>query len=87
MNHKKTHFQTKKNKNRLSLKENQIAKESTYPCFPISQDEPSADNNPIPSNIEFSCIQPSRGKLSMRDDNLVLFIPADCRLTTETGQE
>ena len=81
-----------KNKKLLSLKENQIANESTYPCFPISQDQLAADkdethNDPLPPNYEFTCIKVSRDKLYMRNDNLLLFIPADCKLTTETGRE
>ena len=81
-----------KNKKLLSLKENQIANESTYPYFPISQDQLAADkdethNDPLPPNYEFTCIKVSRDKLYMRNDNLLLFIPADCKLTTETGRE
>ena len=87
----KTFIFKQKVKNLSRIKENEIA-EDTYQCFPIFHDEPPADkdlthDDPIPSNFEFSCIQPSKEKLFMRDDNLVLFIPADCRLTTETGQE
>ena len=47
----------------------------------------SNSDEPFSPTSEFSCIQISKEKLFMRDDNLVLFIPADCRLTTETGQE
>ena len=81
-----------KNKNFSSLKENKIAKESTYPCFPISHDQLAADkdetyNDPLPPNYEFTCIKFPRDKLCMRNDNLLLSILADCKVTTETGRE
>ena len=81
-----------KKKNFLSLKGNQIANESTYPCFPISQDQLAADkdethNDPLPPNYEFTCITFSRDKLYMPNNTLLLFIPADCKVTTETGRE
>ena len=47
----------------------------------------SNSDEPFSPTSEFSCIQISKEELFMRDDNLVLFIPSDCRLTTETWQE
>ena len=72
---------TCKPKHFSELRVNKIARKTTYPCFPISQEESN------PSTSEYSCIQFSKQKLFMRDDNLLLFIPSDCKITTETGQE
>ena len=44
------------------------------------------DNIPSPIS-DMSCIKISEDKLYMRRDHLVQFIPADCKLTTETSQE
>ena len=101
----KTFIFKPKIKNLSRRNENQFA-EDTYPCFPMTQNEPSPDKNlihddqnqnkinsinnhenSISSNFKFSCIRLSKQKLFMRDDNPMLFIPPDCKITTETGQE
>ena len=72
---------TSEPKHFIKLHLNKIARKTTYPCFPISQEESNR------STSEYSCIQLFKEKLFMRDDNLLIFIPSDCKITTETGQE
>ena len=72
---------------------------NTYLCQPVLvNDEPTPSTSGLSPaskfhstneliNPEFSCIKTSKDKLHMRDDNLVLFIPADLKITTQTGRE
>lgn len=44
------------------------------------------DELPDP-NTDMSCLRTCKDRLYMRDDHLIQFLPADCKLTTETSQE
>ena len=65
--------------------------QSLQNCLPINEilnynDE--NDNDDITDlDSVMSCIQTSKDKLYMRNDHLIHFIPADCKLTTEVSHE
>ena len=84
----------------LIIESNQSSQ--NYKCFPLLTEILSENENPIngtetnqitnddelmTSDFQMTCLRTCKDKLYMRNDHLVLFIPADCKLTTETGQE
>ena len=60
-----------------------------FQCLPIvNENNVSDDENDVQAeNFGLSCLRISKDKLYMRNDNLIQFIPVDCKLTTEASQE